>query len=262
MKKFILPFISDIAFTALVAFFACFIVADYFTPRPYSFAYAVLFACLCILPAVAFSLNKRKNEAISEKEAARTEETFSALNLMTDDELSDYFLSVYVSTGITAEKTEDGVKLTEKNQVAFFVFAFREVTKTDVVRAFNKISAGEKAILLCEKAAADVIAFAARFDGRLRIKTKAEVYALIRRANVFPAQKIPLLKNPPEKKRKFYFVPDKRKAKTFFKFGLIFCFASLFVPYKIYYAVCGAISLILSLSLKIFGKTENECEAE
>lgn len=260
MKKFILPFISDMLFTALVAFFACFIVVDYFVPRPYSFVYAILFSCLCLLPAVGFSLNKKKNKTLSDSEAAKIEETFSALHLLCDDELSNYFLSVYKAAGESAEKTADGVRLTEKKQVVFFVFSFREATKTDVVRAFNKITANETAVILCEKTADDLLSFSARFNGRVRIKTKAEVYDLIHRANIYPPQKIPFLKNTPEKTRKFSFVPDKRKAKTFFKFGLIFCFMSFFVPYKIYYVVCGAISLVLSLSLKIFGKTTSDAE--
>lgn len=260
MKKFILPFISDMLFTALVAFFACFIVVDYFVPRPYSFVYAILFSCLCLLPAVGFSLSNRKNKTLLDSETAKAEETFSALHLLSDDELTDYFLSVYKAAGESAQKADNKIKLTEKKQVIFFVFSFREATKTDVVRAFNKITAIETAVILCEKTAADLSSFSARFDGRVKLKTKAEVYDLIKKAKIYPPQKIPFLKSTTEKPRKFSFVPDKRKAKTFFKFGLIFCFMSFFVPYKIYYVVCGAISLILSLSLKIFGKTPSSAE--
>lgn len=256
MKKITFPLISDIIFTAVAAFILSFTIINYFAPRPFSFIYAGLFSCLVLLPTTAVLIKKRERSLALSDESATEKETFSALCLMDNSELLSYFASVLNRISPPAELLNGKIVLPEKNCAVFLKFRFERATKTDVVKIFNAVSAKQTAVLFCEEADDDVIPFAARFGGRVFVKTRREVFELIKKSGEYPPLKFPLERENHKQKPRLRVLLKKRKAKTFFLFGLTFCFLSFFVPYKTYYAVCGIFSLFFSLILRLFGDAD------
>lgn len=258
MKKITFPLISDIIFISAAAFILGFTVINYFAPRPFSFIYAGLFSCLVLLPTYAILIKKRERALNLAYESATEKETFSALCLMDDSELLSYFASVLNKLSSPVELLDGKIVLPEKNCAIFLKFRFERASKTDVVKIFNAVSAKQTAVLFCEEANDDVAAFAARFGGRVYVKTRKEVFALIKKSGVYPSAKFTLKSENAKQKKRFRALLKKRKAKTFFTFGLTFCFLSFFVPYKTYYVVCGIFSLFFSLILRLFGAADAE----
>lgn len=255
MKKITFSMVSDWLFAAAVSFLVAFVIINYFVPRPFSFIYAGLAAAAFTLFTVKFSLYKRGKFIVGKKDEKLFAEVFSALNLMREKELADYFYGVFSALGENAKTCGNAVILPDRKIRAFFVYAFTPLTKTDAVRAFNKLQKNETAAIFCDSATEEVKEFAARFGGRIAIKTQAETFALIKKSGVFPTAKIPLLSER-VKKAKLSVILDKRKAKTFFAFGVAFLALSFLAPIKTYYLLSGAVMLSFSLVLRLFGKTD------
>ena len=141
----------------------------------------------------------------------------------------------------------------EKNTTAFFLFRFDGVSKTDVVKCFNKIGKNQKAEIYSENFSDEVTAFATRFGGKIILTDGRQAFTLLEKHDLLPTEKLD--RDEEEKKRlDFTRLLDKKRAKSYLAFGLIFTLLSYFAPIKGYYLVFGVAFLILALFLRLFGK--------
>lgn len=244
--------VSDWIFSAVSFFLISFIIIAYFVPMPFSFIFAALCSALIMLPVIKITLKRKEKTLLKKKDEREAKIIFSALELMEEKELTDFFADVFAKNGLSVEKQKNSLFLPQKRERCFFKTALSSATKTDAVRFFNKLNENEHAVIICdgvEKTAED---FISRFNGKIRIPSKKEIFCLIKTSGILPPTKFSVTSE--EKSRgKLKPVLYKKKAKTFFTFGLAFLAFSFFVPYRLYYVICGVLSLCFSLALRFFG---------
>ena len=251
-----IPFtlIIDAIFYLLASFTLSFIAVNYFISRPASYVLSVTFALIFTIFCVKISLNKRQRNFSSKEKEKRYRRAMTSLNLSDEKSVTELFEKALKAEGFLTEKKKSGIFISENNTTAFFTFRFDGVTKTDIVKCFNKICKTQKAEIYSETFSDEVKAFAARFGGKIILKDGRDAFNLLEKHALLPKEKISL---DEETKKGFDFTRllDKKRAKSYLAFGLIFTLLSYFAPIKGYYLVFGASFLILSLVLRLFGKT-------
>lgn len=258
MKTLTFSLVSDWIFSAVTAFLLSFVVLNYFISRAFSFLYAAVFACLFCLLVIKITLKRREKTVLRKKDEKIFRDTFDSLEFMEESETLDYFKSVFQKNGVAAEKENGCLVLPEKKERVFLRLSFSPPAKIDAVRAFNSIKKDETAVFFCnEPVPPDVETFFARFGDKIRLKTSKEVFEEIKKSELFPPIKVPLQKEKQSVGKKFRVILSKKKAKTFFRFGLAFLVLSVFAPLKTYYVICGAVALVYSLVLRFFGANES-----
>lgn len=256
MKKITLSMVSDWLFYFFAAFFLSFAIINYFVPRPFSFIYSALLAALFCLFTVKLTLKKQTVKNVKKQDEKLFLKTMSALSLMEEREKIEFFIKVYQALDVKTERRRGCLLLPRKNEKAFFYIGFQPLSKTDAVRAFNRLNEGEKAVIYCSSADEEIKGFCARFGGRLVLKSDADAFLIIKKAGVFPPQKIELTDADKSTLPQFKTLLLKRKSKTFSAFGFGFLTLSFFVPFKTYYVAVGFVSLLFALFLRFFGKSE------
>ena len=251
--KFSLSLITDTLFSAFISFLLFCIVANGFLPTPYSvicsFALSIIFAVF-----VFNRISKKQQKASLKKlDQKRYEQTVFQLNLMTKLELVTFFESLLEQKNIKTEKKHGGIYLTEKNIFLFFKFGFENVTKADIVRIFNIKQKFNTTYVISENFNEEVKSFSLRFKG-LTVVNSIELYSYLKDNNFFPEDKKKINQEQPKKLKALKSIIDRKKAKTFALYGIVFLFMSYFVVLKIYYLICSTIFFILSLICLLFGE--------
>lgn len=252
MKKYFIA-ASDAAFYLLAGFTLSFIVLNYFTPRPASIILAVTFALIITIFAARKSFLASCGKIFDAENNKRFRAVMENLNMSDDKTLCELFLKVLKKQGFTVEKKSGALYIEEPAVTVFPLFGFDGVTKTDIVRSFNKAGKNRKAEIYSENFSESVSDFAARFGGKVILKDGAAAYELLNSANLLPETDNCLKEKA--RKRDFRLLFDKKRAKNYLVFGLLFTFLSYFVPIKTYYLIFGAAFLTLALILRLFGKT-------
>lgn len=252
--KISLTLILDTLFYLLAYFTLSFIAVGYFFARPASYVLAATFAVVFTLFAVKISLDKKQKKFSSKEKEKRFNAVMTLLNLSGEKTATELFDKALKKEGYCTEKKKGGVFISEKNTTAFFLFCFDGVSKTDIVKCFNKIGKNQKAEIYSENFSEEVTAFAARFGGKIILTDGRQAFSLLEKHDLLPKEKIDL--DEEEKKRfDFFRLLDKKRAKSYLAFGLLFTLLSYFAPIKGYYLMFGVAFLLLALFLRLFGKT-------
>lgn len=246
--------IFDTLFYLLAAFTLSFILVNYFLSRPASYVLAITFAIIFTIFALKISLNKKSQKFSSKEKEKIFNDVMTRLNLMDEKSAADLFDKALKKEGFCTEKKKGGVFIPEKNTTAFFMFRFDGVTKTDIVKCFNKISKNQKAEIYSENFSEEVTEFAARFGGKIILTDGRKAFATLDKHGLLPKEKIEL-DNENKKRVDFSRLLDKKRAKSYLAFGLLFTLLSYFAPIKVYYLTFGVAFLSLALVLRLFGKT-------
>lgn len=254
VMKISVSVITDAAFCLAAGFVLSFIFVNYFVPRPASFVLAATFAVIFTLFGVKLSLDKKRKTFSSKEKEKIFGSVMTRLNLMDEKSVVDLFAKAFAKEGFCPEKKNGGIFIREKNTTAFFKFRFDGVSKTDVVKCFNKIIKNQKAEIFSETFTDEVKAFAARFGGKIILTDGKTAFGLLEKHSLLPKEKISL-DDENGKKPNFARLLDKKRAKSYLAFGLLFTVLSYFAPIKVYYLVFGAAFLVLALILRLFGKT-------
>ncbi len=256
MKKFSFSLITDTVFTGVCAFFLSLIIAGYFAPYPYNIIFSVCASLIALIFAFKHFYAKQSKKYLSKFEENRFFDSMTALNFMTKDQLYALFSKLFKCKGYDLEKKNSYYYLPQKNALIFIFFGYETPAKKDIVRAFNCLLDGQIAILIGETFTFDAIDFANRFSGKIRLIDGKDVYDGLKELDILPTSNLPALKAPAKTSGKKIAnnLLNKKRAKKYFIFGIVFLFLSYFVPIKLYYIICGSIILILSLIVRLFGK--------
>lgn len=251
--KISLSVILDTLFYMLAGFTLSFVAVNYFLAPPASYVLATTFAIVFTLLFVKISADKRQKKFSSKEKEKRFNDAMTRLNMTSEKTVADLFEKALKKEGLSTEKKKGGVFIPEKNTTAFFFFRFDGVSKTDVVKCFNKIGKNQKAKIYSENFSDEVTAFAARFGGKIILTDGRQAFDLLEKHDLLPKEKIDL---DEEEKKRFDFsrLLDKKRAKSYLAFGLLFTLLSYFAPIKGYYLVFGVAFLTLALILRLFGK--------
>lgn len=254
MKNTYIKTTLNTAIFSLAGFFIFFAIFNYFIPRAAAIGVAVTSASLLALLIIKLTLRaekKRKETLAFEKSIS---ELFEELCFMPRYELVARFSKAYNALDIKTEKIGGALFLPELNRTIFFLFSFDGLTKTDIVKVFNKIHTDGDAVIFANDCATEVKSFATRFGEKIRIAEKKEIYHILKDGEAMPEIKHRLPSADERKKVAFSSFLDRKKAKRFLVVGLTFLFFSFFVPLKVYYIVCGSLLCIFSLTVIFFVK--------
>lgn len=254
MKNTYIKTTLNTAIFSSAGFLVFFAIFNYFMPRAAAIGIAVTAAALLALPIIKLTLRseqKRKESLALEKSAA---ELFVELCFLPHYELVAKFSKAYTALGIKTEKLGGALFLPEHNRTVFLRFGFDGLTKTDIVKVFNKIHTDGEAVIFANDCSAEVKSFVTRFGGKIRIAEKKEIYDLLKDGEAMPEIKHRLLPADERKKVALSSFLDRKKAKRFLAVGLTFLFFSFFVPLKIYYIVCGSLLCLFALTVIFFVK--------
>ncbi len=253
--KIPLSLILDTIFYFVAGFFLSFIAVSFILPRPASYVLAATFALIFTILGVKSSLNKmRKKFSSGEKEKAFNA-VMTKLALSGEKTVAEVFDKAFKAEGYTTEKRRGGIFITQKNSTAFFKFGFDEVTKTDVVKYFNKTGKSQKAEIFSENFSDEVKDFAARFGGKVVLTDGREAFSLLEKHSLLPKCDFTLSKDDKGGKFALKRLLNKKRAVHYLVFGLLFTFLSYFAPIKGYYIAFGAVFLLAALIIRLFGKT-------
>lgn len=253
MKKISIATVSDVFFIAVASFFISLIIFNYFAVYPLNLVAAGSISGLsAIVFAKLVSLRGEKKK-ISAADAAKYADFSIKINVMPEKEVINFAKAVAEKLGYKSELKSGGLYFKNERLFAFFKFGFDTLAKADVVKAFNKIGKGDRAILVSESPNEEIKTFAARFDGRLEISDGKNFFEAAKSAELLPKTGFTLL---PEKKGKgnFALLLDRKKAKNYLIFGSLFVIFGFFVPIKLYYFAVGGIMLAFSLFVRFAGK--------
>ncbi len=257
MKKFSIAAISDVFFIAVASFFISLIFFNYFVIFPINLVAAGCVSGLsAVLGAKLVSVRGEKKK-LSAAESAEFADFSIRINVMPDKEVINLAKTVAEKRGYKSEVKNGGLYFKDERLYAFFKFGFDTLTKADVVKAFNKLEADDRAILVSENPNEEIKTFAARFDGKIEISDGKEFFIAVKSAELLPKTGFTLL---PEKKKKgnFTLLLDRKKAKNYLFFGSLFVVFSFFVPIKVYYLAVGGSLLAASVLIRFVGKNERE----
>ena len=253
--KISLSFILDSAFYLVAGFFLFFIPVNFIVPRPASLVFSATLAVIFTLFTVKISLNKKNQRFSSDRKEKRYNSVMTALNLYGEKYATEYFEKAFRAEGYLSEKKRGGLYIAEKKTTVFFKFGFDGVTKTDIVKCFNKIQKAQKAEIYAENFSEEVKDFAARFGGKIILSDGRKAFEFLEKHNLLPKDKPTLDSGAKKPAVDFSRLLDKKRAKSYLAFGLLFTGLSFIAPIKGYYLVFGALFLIFALVLKLFGKT-------
>ncbi len=246
-------FSVDVVFVCVITFILSLTLFNFFIPYPYSIVFS---ACAAAFATIFFFYRQRsslKEKRLKREELKKRNELISELNFSTLAEQNAILERALKNAGLSPERKKTAITLKEQNAVIFCKFGFEKVSKTDILKAYNGITKVQTAYITAESFDSDAQAFAQRFDNKIRLVDGDAVYKYLIEHNAIPEFKYKCFS---ERKAKGSFknLLDKKKAKTFFGFGIIFLLTSYITPLKIYNIVCGCLFLIYALALRLWGK--------
>ncbi len=250
-------YFSDVIFLTFITFLLSLVIFNFFIPHPYSIIYSALLSALALILFFAKSTAKQKQARIKKQAKKELDELMIELNFSARAEQNAIIEKALKNAGFSVEKKRGVLFLKDKNAIVLCRFSFNKVSKADIVRAYNLINSAQKAYILAQSFEQEITSFAERFDGRVILLGQEKVYKLIKDNDAIP--KSYKYKDFAERKVKINLknLLDRKKAKTFFFFGLLFLLFSYVSPLKLYYIICGCLFLIYSLILKLVGKDMN-----
>lgn len=231
----------------------------YFLSYPTSLIMALCLGLIISIFAIKHLYTKRKVISVQNADKKQFAETMIRLNLMKQSKLLQVFKKA-CAPNQSVETHKDWFYCEEKCTAYFVRFGFSKVTKTDIVRAFNLIGGGDKAVFFCQDYDSEIKEFAVRFKGKIMLKDGKDAFYLLKDTNLLPNEDFSGVYTEKPHFSKAKELIKRKNAKKFFLFGVCFCFFSFFAPIKTYYLIWGGVMLAYSTFLLIFGKPEDKKE--
>lgn len=256
MKKFSLSVATDTLFLAFTAFFISLVIFNYFTPYPLNIVFSGTVALFSALLGVKFLLARRGKKIFSARENAEYADFVTKVNFMREAEIIALSEKAAKKNGVIAEKKKDRLYIPERGLNVFFKFGFEELKKADVVRFFNAVNREEKTIIVTESFSGEIAAFAERFGEKITLSDGKEFYSRLKEADCLPREECEIPLTAPKKRYSANNLINKKRAKNYLVFGLLFLGMSYFSPIKLYYVICGSIMLLLSIIVRLFGRDD------
>lgn len=257
MKNLSFSFVSDTIFLFLIGLFLSLPIFNGFLVKPYNVICSLFFGVMTCVIFYKISLNKKDKLFKTMSEKKLFDDALTQINFMSRNELFTFFKQYLQKKKIYFIETRLGFILPEKGFYMFFKFNYQSVEKLDIVRFYNALSDNQSALILSSEFSQELIAFAKRFNGRIKLCDFSELFCQLKEYNHLPPSKYYLLEENQRHKLKLSDVFYKKNAKNYLFFGIIFSIFTFFVPLKVYYVLCSAFFLVLALLSLVYGKTKN-----
>lgn len=263
MKNFPLATVIDTFLTAILGFLFCFLVLNYFVDKPYSLIIAVALGIMIAVLVYKVSIKKFRKRQNEKAQTEQSELVLNQLDFLSSSELTTLFSKAFEDDGKKVEKKRGYIYLKESKIAVFLSFGFENKSKKEIVKAYTYTCDKEKdiakAVILSSEFPSEIIEFANRFGGKIKLVHGNDVYKLLLKHDNLPKITCEILKSQKVKRRKLSSLLYKKNSRKFLLFGLMFLLMSYVVPIKLYYLICGGLMLIFGFTLMFFGKyTEEE----
>ena len=242
-------------FCSFISFILLRFILSIFISSNLSFYFSL---CISLSLLVVFfalfnsKLNKKTNKLSKDK---KTLSTLTKLLFMQESELFSLFFSAFSKAGKNPKKVGGNILLEEENCLVFLHFSFDSISKSQIIKFYNLLSKNQTALILSNEFSLDIVSFCDKFQNKIKLMSGEEVYLLLEKTSSLPNNNVLyFLDDKPKVKLSNVF--NKKRAKNYFFFGIIFMLYSFIVPIKLYYIIVGSIFLILSLSCLLFAKEE------
>jgi hypothetical protein len=257
MKSVYFSVILDGVFCAFLYLLLSQILFSYFFDNPVSLSLSITLTLILTLFTIkSFFSNRKKKELISIDNKTKNQIVYS-LHFMPKHKLIALFVKAYANLNIVAEKRKDFLYLTDKKTLVILKFGYLEVSKADVVKAFNLIKKDQSVQIYSDEFSKEVKEFASRFVN-VHLKDANHTVKLLKDANCLEDIKPISTLTKPKFSTFIKNLFNKKRAKTFFGFGIFFLLSSLIAPLKTYYIVWGCLMLIFALVCIFFGSREDK----
>ncbi len=244
----------DVVFVCFISFALTLVAFNFFTPYPYSLIFSGCASLIATTFYFIYSDKKNKQVRLSKAEQKEKNVLLSELNFSSPQEQVAILERAIKSLGFDYEKKHSSIYIKDKNALLLSRFSFNKINKVEIVKAFNLINKNQTVYVLAQSFDPDIVAFAQRFNQKVRLIDGDKVYTRLKELSALPTQYKYRCFCEKKKKGSIKNLLDKKKAKTFLTFGAFFLAFSYFSPLKIYYIVCGCIFLIYALILRLMGK--------
>jgi hypothetical protein len=255
MKKVTFLAISDGIFTAISVFILSVVILNYFLPRQYSIVFSLAISAVCTTVFIRRRLKKNEMIFLKKTERQLLEQMVNELYLISETKVITLFSKVFEQKNIKYERRRDHIYLPEKNLCVFVKCGIDGTRKKDVVKIFNRIKT-ENVEIFTTNIQPDVLEFAKRFDGRIKLLGTEKTFKFLQETNLLPKATLP---PPTEKPRKELLKSafTKKKARNYFFLGLGLLIMSGFVTFNLYYVIFGTAFMLFSLACRFFAPIEN-----
>lgn len=258
MKKINLAVIVDTLFISFCLFVLSFAVIYCFLSRFASFILAITISFSGGLLSFYLLYKNFKKSQVLGDEKNFVNDLLNQLCFNTDKENSLLIESALLNLKINYHKTKNGFLVINNEFLIYPKINFEGLKESDIIRAFNKLTHGQKALIVFFKCRDEVKTFGTKFGGKILLVNAKSVCALLKKGNALPEIKIKLCLPKKSFSKKLKDILTKKRAKNYFFIGLGFLLFSFFIPFKAYYIFFGSITLILSVITYFFNKPETE----
>ena len=211
--------IADVVFVLFAGFFIFLWLFYYFLPYPYSLLLAIVVSALVAVLFLAFTKKKNEKTAIEKADRKKYENAMLDLSIMNKTERLKFFCSLYKKVYGNAKVFKGAVLLENEKRAVFPEFSFSPVGKEKIIKAVEKFPSGAE--ILSESFTDEEIRFSKKFGDGVKLTAGAEVFALMKKHNLFPEQKVKLSETA-KKHVRLSFSFEKKKAVSFLLFGSFF----------------------------------------
>lgn len=254
MQKFYLRIISDTIFYSFLIFTLLFTFSSYFILPKGALVLSITISLISCIFVVKLLIVKDSKKKVKSAEKQEYLDTISTFLFMTKSDINDFFEKFINSFSLNTERKKNAIYIPDKKIFLFIRIDFEQVNKTDIIRYFNILSKNQTAIIVAEKFSTEIISFASRFDNKIKLVDGEELFYNLKKHSNLPKISYPSEPTIKDRPNPFDTLLNKKRAKNFLLFGLLFLFFGYFVPLKTYYVICGSIFIILSMICRMFGK--------
>ena len=229
-------FYSDVLFSFLLGFF----------PALFYFRFLRLHLVLSLILAfvlglatatlfILFSKKRQKKLFLKKSEETEQENFICYLSLLSNEKQRDFFKEI--GQYLNSERTPCPL------------FKFRALTRDDIAEWYSSYTEQTAPVLLCSRLEEDSSTLLKRLN--IPAMEGVEIYRILKENNRLPTERF--LENKPQKKHFKKLCFAKSNSKRFLSGGVLILFSALFIPYPIYYIICGICLLLTALFVRIFG---------
>ena len=249
MKRF--AFFSDLLFTFLASTLLALCLFRFLSV---GFWLSLFLAALCgglIMSSVgAYLQSKRKNLLLKRSDAQEKEKLLLHLALLSDSAKTEFFRKA-LSKNASFQRFSP-LRLHNEQQFYFLNFKLSPVNADDVTN-YARLKTSKEKILLCGNIEEPARALCQRL--KINVKTGEEVYVALKTADALP--KTYLGDSAPSgKKRRWKLWFSKHNSKRFLVSAALILLLSMLTPFFYYYVFMSVALLLVSIFVRIFGKSE------
>ena len=249
MRSF-LPLFLDTLFVWFASFTLSIVLLRYYSTSPIAVVTAVAISLLLSILFVKRTNKKRQSKINGKKERLNRDQTLLTLNFMPTKNLYSLFERMLKTYDVKFSRSGNVITLPSHNAVILLSCGIDGVSKTDVVKTYNRTLKDGVGAIFCTSISQEVLDFSKRFSDKIKIVDGDKVYAYLKNADALPQPNVTIL--PPKKPNIVRAFFEKRNAKRYLFLGLSFFLMSFFVSIKLYYITFGSALIIFAIACKFF----------